>query len=88
MNRHSIDEALATLDAAVRPYAERVSRRGQGFSPLLFIESGGRAAEASRHRDAWWLGFRGSEALPVRELTAATTDDAVAAIREWLGVAS
>jgi hypothetical protein len=81
-------ELLGQLEAMVRPHVEKVSLRGEGCSSFLFIESGGRAIEASRHEAKWWLEFWNSReedaAGPARELTLESSEGALLAIRDWV----
>jgi hypothetical protein len=81
-------EILEQLQETVRPLVETVSLRGEGCSSFLFIESKGRAIEASRTGNQWWLEFwdipSGDDAAPAKELTLDTNEEALEAITDWL----
>ncbi len=79
---------LEQLQAMVSPHVEKVSLRGEGCSSFLFVESGERAIEASRHENHWWLEFwdrrEEHDDAPARELTLDSSEKALAAILDWL----
>jgi hypothetical protein len=67
---------------------ETVSLGGHGLSSFLYLANKGRAVEISEDNGDLWLEFweksDDEDAGPVKELTVATSEDAIRATRQWL----
>jgi hypothetical protein len=72
----------------VAEYVAGGSLRGEGQGSFLFVQHAGRAIELSLHEGRWWIQFwersDDDDSPPQQEHWAASEDDALHAVVDWL----